>query len=441
MPVTRPSSTRRPAAVATVAAAVVALLATCLVLTSSLPASARGVRVRHALFGVHDGSLRSFSSVHEGSIRLWDAGVTWEQIETSKHHYSWARLDQLVAAAQAAHAEVTFPIAMTPRFYASAPTKPPRTMAPFKRFVHAVMKRYRVFHGARGISSYQVWNEANIINFWTGNQVQMARLARAVDRVRDKVDPKARVISPPMTMRLGYQADWLKKFYAVHLGGTPVWRHFDTIALNLYPLPTYGRRAGTPEDSMTLLAQARHLLRRDHVPGSKPIWNTEVNYGLLSGKDGGKPAKKITDKLQASYIVRTYLLNAARGVKRVFWYRYDMSRVGGGGPLGNTILSNPSNPAKVTAAGHAFVRAQRWMHGTVVGSKGASPCAKDRHGTYHCVVRDASGTRRIYWNPFHTANVRLAGNAHHLQAVLGSRNTVRPHATIRVGRAPVMVSG
>src|SRR4051794_24588340 len=207
MPLTRPSSTR-PAAVMTVAAAVVALLATCLVLTSSLPASARDVRVRHALFGVHDGSLRSFSGVHEGSIRLWDAGVTWEQIETARHHYSWARLDQLVAAAQAAHAEVTFPIAMTPRFYASAPTKPPRTtIAPFKRFVHAVMKRYRVFHGARGIASYQVWNEANIINFWTGNQVQMARLARAVDQVRDKVDPAAHVVSPPMTMRLGYQAD------------------------------------------------------------------------------------------------------------------------------------------------------------------------------------------------------------------------------------------
>jgi polysaccharide biosynthesis protein PslG len=302
------------------------------------------------------------------------------------------------------------------------------------------MKRYRVFHGARGIANYQVWNEANIINFWTGTQVQMARLARAMDQVRDKVDPKADVVSPPMTMRLGYQADWLKKFYAVRLGGTPVWRHFDTIALNLYPLPTYGHRAGTPEDSMALLSQARQLLRRDHVPGSKPIWNTEVNYGLLSGKDGGKPAKKITDKLQASYVVRTYLLNDARGVKRVFWYRYDMSRVPGGGPLGNTILSNPSDATKVTAAGRAFVRAQRWMHGRLIGSQGRGPCAKDRHGTYHCVVRDSSGTRRIYWNPFRTATVRLAGNAHHLQAVLGSRKAVRPHATIKVGRAPVMVT-
>jgi polysaccharide biosynthesis protein PslG len=415
-----------------------ALVAAFALLVGFAPANARDVRVRHALYGVHDGSLQSFSRVHAGSIRLWDAGVQWQDIEKRRGRYSWARLDQLVTAAQAAHAEVTFVVAMTPHFYASSPTKPPRSIAPFKAFVRAVMNRYRVFNGSRGIADYQVWNEANIINFWTGTPAQMARLARAVDQVRDNVDPQANVVAPPMTMRLGYQADWMKKFYAVRLGGTPVWRYVDTLAFNLYPLPVYGRRAGTPESSMALLAQARQRLRQDRVPGSKPIWNTEVNYGLLSGKDGGKPAKKITAKLQASYVVRTYLLNAAHGVKRVYWYRYDMSRVPGGGPLGNTVLSSPSDFSHVTPAGRAFVRAQRWMHGTLVGATGSAPCARDRHGTYRCVVRDATGTRRIYWNPNSTAKVTLAAGTHHLQSVLGAVQNVRPHATITVGRAPVM---
>jgi hypothetical protein len=422
------------------AAALACLAVLGLLLAAVGPASARDVRVRHALFGVHDASLSSFGGVHEGSIRLWDTGVQWQEIEKRRGQYSWARLDQLVTAAQAAHVEVTFVMAMTPHFYASSPTKAPRTIAPFKRFVRAAMQRYKVFHGSRGIAAYQVWNEANIPNFWTGTQVQMAKLVRAVDQVRDKVDPKATVVAPPMTMRLGFEADWMKKFYAVRLGGTPIWRHLDVVALNLYPLPTYGRRAGTPEDSMSLLAQARTSLRRDHVPGSKPIWNSEVNYGLTSGKDAGQPAKKITAKLQASYVVRTYLLNAARGVKRVFWYRYDMNRVPGGGPLGNTLLSTPGNPAHVTAAGHALVRVQRWMHGRLLGSKGHAPCAKDRHGTYRCVVHDASGTRRIYWNPFTTAKVTLAGGAHHLVGVLGGVSAVHPHATISVGRAPVMAT-
>jgi polysaccharide biosynthesis protein PslG len=421
-------------------AVLTALVATLALLVSVAPASAHDVRVRHALYGVHDSSLRSFSAVHEGSIRLWDTGVQWREIEKKRGRYSWGRLDQLVTAAQHAHAEVTFVMAMTPHFYSPTPTKPPRRLAPFKAFVRAAMKRYRVFHGSRGIAAYQVWNEANISNFWTGTPLGMARLVRAVDQVRDKVDPRAKVVAPPMTMRLGYQADWMKKFYAVRLGGRPVWRYVDTLAFNLYPLPTYGRRAGTPEDSMALLGQARARLRQDHVPASKPIWNTEVNYGLKSGKDAGRPAKPITDRLQAAYIIRTFLLNAAHGVKRVDWYRYDMRRVPGGGPLGNTLLSSPRHPGRVTAAGHAFVRAQHWMHGRLVGSPGHAPCAKDRRGTYRCVVRDASGPRSIYWNPYRTGTVRLARGVHHLTGVLGATKTVHPHARITVGRAPVMAS-
>jgi polysaccharide biosynthesis protein PslG len=417
-----------------------AVVATLALLVSVAPASAHDVRVRHSLYGVHDSSLHAFKGVHAGSIRLWDAGVQWQEIEKRRGRYDWRRLDQLVTAAQKAHAEVTFVMAMTPHFYSKTSTKPPRTIAPFKAFVRAAMKRYRVFHGKRGIAAYQVWNEANISNFWTGTPLGMAKLVRAVDQVRDKVDRKANVVAPPMTMRLGYQSDWMKRFYAVRLGSTPVWRYVDTLAFNLYPLPTYGRRAGTPEDSMALLAQARAHLRQDHVPASKPIWNTEVNYGLKSGKDAGRPATRITDKLQAAYIMRTFLLNASHGVKRVDWYRYDMKLVPGGAPLGNTLLSTPGHAGRVTAAGRAFVRAQHWMHGRLVGLGSHPPCAKDRQGTYRCVVRDASGSRSIYWNPYRTGTVRLSGRVHHLTGVLGATKKIRPHSRIKVGRAPVMAS-
>ena len=51
------------------------------------------------------------------------------------------------------------------------------------------MKRYKNFHGTRGIAAYQVWNEANIGTFWT--RVSMARLAsmtKAMHAVRNQVD-------------------------------------------------------------------------------------------------------------------------------------------------------------------------------------------------------------------------------------------------------------
>ncbi len=426
----RPSSRR-----VTVVSALVATLA----LVACTPASASNVRVRHSLFGMHDGTATSSSlgQIHEGAVRLWDVGVQWRDVEThvNGHRYDWTRLDQLVSAAQAAHAEVTMVVAGTPRFYSANPWNVPAQQIPaYKAFVKALMKRYRSFHGARGIAAYQVWNEANIKTFWTGTVGRMAQLTRAMDQVRDRVDRRAKVIGPAMVTRLPFELDGLGAFYHQRVGGAPVWRFVDAVGLSLYPKDTYGRRAGVPEDSMKLLRQSRAKLRHDGVPGSKAIWNTEINYGLGAGS-----ATPISRARQASNVMRTYLLNAANRVKRVFWYRYDWGRLGDGGTLGNTLITSPDDSSTVTAAGRAYHRVQLWMHGTILGTRTSPPCAKDRHGTYGCVVKDGTGKRYIYWNPFHGAKVRLPKGVHRLQGVLGGNSTVKPRQLLQVNYKPVMV--
>jgi hypothetical protein len=402
-------------------------------------AEANNVHVAHTLFGIHDPSLLSHSHIHDGSVRLWDVGVQWRDIEKTPGVYDWTRLDQIVTSAQAAHEDVTMVVAMTPSFYAAMPTDPPRNVSHYRDFVSALMHRYKKFNGQRGISSYQVWNESNIGTFWTGTKRQMAVLSKTVRDVRNRVDPKATVVSPSMVTRLSYQLDYLKKYYGMKLNGTPVWKFYDTLGFSLYPLPTYHGRPAGPEDSMRLFRQVKSRLHKDHVPGSMPIWNTEVNYGLQTGSLGGTHATPISDAKQASYVARTYLLNAAAGIKRVFWYRYDWGLLPGGGTLGNTLLNVPGDPTTVTPAGQAYALVQKWMHGTLVGSGSARPCAKDRHGTYTCVVKDSSGTRRVYWNPTRKATVRLAANARHVQGILGAVSTVKPGSKLSVTYRPVMV--
>src|ERR1700753_2109404 len=86
------------------------------VLGAGVPAVARDVRVHHDFFGVHDSTpgTASLSTIHEGSVRLWDAGVRWDQVQTGPHTYDWSTLDALVSEARAAHAEVLMVVAMTP---------------------------------------------------------------------------------------------------------------------------------------------------------------------------------------------------------------------------------------------------------------------------------------------------------------------------------------
>ena len=137
-----------------VAIALVATLAcVALALTVTRPASAADVRVKHTLFGVHDGRSASYATVHEGSVRLWDVGAQWQQVETHQNgqKYDWTRLDGLVADAQSAHAEVTMVVAGTPQFYSSDPWNVPvRSIPAYKAFVRALMKRYQNFQGRAG---------------------------------------------------------------------------------------------------------------------------------------------------------------------------------------------------------------------------------------------------------------------------------------------------
>lgn len=420
---------------------VVSTLVATLALVACTPASASNVRIRHSLFGMHDGTadIGSLTSVHEGAIRLWDTGVQWQSVETAPGVYDWTRLDALVTAAQAHHAEVTMVVAGTPSFYSSTPWNVPGSqVSAYKAFVKALMQRYKSFNGKRGISAYQVWNEGNIATFWSGTPAGLAKLTQAMDQMRDKYDSHAKVIAPPMVSRLAYQLTGLSKFYHQRVGKKPVWRYVDAIGLSLYPLARYGKRTGVPEDAIKQLGAVKKLLRKDGVPGSKPIWNTEVNYGLQSGSKGGTAAGPVSNARQVANVMRTYLLNAAHGVKRVFWYRFDMNHLGSGGNLANTLLTVPGDPSSITPAGRAYLRIQQWMHGTLLGTKRSAPCPKDRHGTYTCVVKDSTGTRRIYWNPFGTGRVKLAGNAHHLTTELGVKSKVKPGSTIKVDYRPVL---
>jgi hypothetical protein len=419
---------------------------------AKVKAKVKKVRVSPRLFGVHDSFGNSLHRSGTGAIRLWDAGVQWKDIFPSEDgDPQWSRLDGIVTQAHRNGTEVTLVLGLTPPYAGASPTAMPN-LSLYRAYVQAVMERYSpanwhdaAGHHYRGIAAYQVWNESNIETFWTGGYDGLGQLVKTVHDVRNAVDSGAKVVAPAMVVRLGYQQKGLKAFYQTTVAGKPVWKYVDAISLNLYPLDVYPNpnptRAGTPEDSMALLKTARGILRNDGVPSSKPIWNTEINYGLRFGANGGKPADPIPKARQVAYVIRTFLLNAARGVKRVDWYAYDMDARGDVGPLGNTLLTDPVDRAAGTllAPGRAFTRVQGWMKGTLIGTASKRPCIRDRHGTYTCTVRYASGKGRIYWNPYRTAKVRLVKSATKKFDEYGARSRAKGGTRLKVNYKPVLV--
>ena len=197
--------------------------------------------------------------------------------------------------------------------------------------------------GIRGIAAYQVWNEANIVNFWTGTPLQMAQLTKAAWNTvkarrqgRAGARPGATRRGSPSRSRAssGSRSPWVN--------GVPVWRCIDAISLNLYPLDKYGTTRDAGDVDGAARAGPHAMLG---CAACRPPSRSGTPRSTTACATGGPAPRPISAEQQAAYVLRTFLLNAANGVQRVDWYAWDMGYLPNGSTLGNTRLTDPSTGA------------------------------------------------------------------------------------------------
>jgi hypothetical protein len=349
---------------------------------------------------------------------VWDAGVTWRDIETSPGVYNFDRLDAIVDTAERYGAEALIVLGQTPPFHAQRPdaesfygpgAASPPTPESWTAYVRAVAERY----AGRQVT-YQVWNEPNVEGFWQGTPAQMAKLTKAARDVLDTVSPQPALVAPAFVTRLIGQRAWFGEYYAEKVGGAPVADYVDAVSLQLYT-----DAKGTPESALDLLVAAR--VRLDEHRVEKPIWNTEVNYGLT-----GEAVEPAPEGDQQSKVARTFLLNAANDLRRTYWYGWDQqSNV-------DTLLTDGTGAR--TPAADAYETVRDWMIGSVVES-----CSADAAGTYTCVLQRSDRVRRVYWNAAGSAVVPMPPGALTYQLLDGEPAKATEGQTLDVGQLPVMV--
>ena len=148
---------------------VAAVLATALL--PATPAAAANDQGRQAVCsGCTTPGWHRWPSGNVGSLRLWDTGTTWREIETLARrlrlHPAGRDRDGGPGARRRGHAGARHDAGLLRAPAATGRCR--RTWVPGTRYVAAVVQRYRELNGKRGIAAYQVWNEANVANFWTG---------------------------------------------------------------------------------------------------------------------------------------------------------------------------------------------------------------------------------------------------------------------------------
>ena len=114
-------------------------------------------------------------------------------------------------------------------------------MAHWDAWVTAVVTRY----GDR-INNYQIWNEANLANFYGGTPTEMAQMTKRAYDIIKANDPDALVVSPSPSTRLTGSFDRFFPEYLTELEklGWPV---------DIWAVHTYPDGKGTPADPHTAL--------------------------------------------------------------------------------------------------------------------------------------------------------------------------------------------
>ncbi len=321
----------------------------------ALPSAAHAKPVSPEQFGLHVASLGAGATpaVSVKSVRLWDAGVRWDEINPKKGQYNWAPLDRAVSAAEAAGAsEILYVLGSTPSWAASTfsdvdlygpgTASYPKKSKYYLRFTKKVVKRYK-----GRITSYQIWNEANTRSFYNGGKydgwIKLAKLTKKASKTIRSIDRRADVVAASSTVIpvASFQTQSFFYRYLRELKKRNV--KFDAVSVHLYPVnPKQG-----PDARVASISAVRRVMKR--VGLKKPLWDTEVNYG-----DRRDPARLVVPKPKkaATYVSRTYLDSARYNLERTFWYGWDINVLG-------ISLSNPDGSP--TRAGQAYLNTRDWM--------------------------------------------------------------------------------
>ena len=365
------------------------------------------------LFGMHFhhvGGTTPWPDVPIAQWRLWDAYVAWPNLEPSKGRWQFRTLDAYIALASQHHVGLVLPLGLSPGWASARPTEKstyqpgaaaePRDIEDWRTYVRTVVR-----HCAGKVQAYEIWNEPNLPQFWSGTVDQMVQLTREASLVIRSVDPQAIIVSPAATQARG--TDWLAEF--LKKGGG---EFVDVIGYHLYVAPQ------TPEATVALVSTVKRLMQ-ESGQSQKPIWNTETGWFL---------PKPFPQDLAAAYVIREFVLSWANGVQRLYWYAWDNH---GWVSLETTAKDSTA----LQPAGQAYAVAFRWL----VGSRMLG-CSADAEQTWTCSLERNGAEQRIIWNAAGPRDIRLPDDWHPQseETVLGGRQTLTGD-DLTIGPEPVLV--
>lgn len=385
---------------------------------SVIPLTLFGMHIHHAA------TTTPWPTVPFKTWRLWDAKVAWPWLEPEKGKWNFNDLDKLVNLASSHDVEVILPLGLSPARASARPEEPsaykpgfaaePKNIDDWKNYVRTVATRYK-----GRIHCYEIWNEPNLKTFYSGSIPQMIDLTREAYKILKESDPSVIVVSPSATGAIN-GTDWLDEFLAKGGG-----KYVDVVGYHFYVTP------GPPEVMVPLINKVKSVMQKNNI--DKPLWNTETGWLITNTQSVVKPegsgfkSKVLSDDEAGDYIARSYILNWAAGVERLYWYAWDNGIMGLAEPDGRTVKP----PVK------AYSIIQEWL----VGARMTS-CASDSHGVWTCkIVRDRGYAAWIMWSPDENVKMYVPEDwgVRFIRDLKGERLAIDRATKVKIGPSPALL--
>lgn len=366
----------------------------CVATQQAIPAS---------FFGMHINKWGNYptwpTQINFKTLRLWDTGTRWMDLEATKGTWDWRRFDFYVNTAQAnGNDPIIYTMGIPPAWATAdgSTTAAPVDINDWRNYVQTVATRYK-----GKIHYWELWNETDQGVFYTGSVDQMYQLTVAANQILKTVDPTNVVLSPNITT---YGLGWLDRFLT--LGGG---QYVDIISWHRYS-------SYQPELDLPLVDGLKSVMNQHGI--SKPIWNTE-------GATAGTPPS--SDQALGA-IARSYILEWSWGITNFNWYGWDVSV---GNPLSQADYTTP------TAAGVAYKQTVLWLSSSKLLTK-----HRDASGTWSVAIQEASGKNAyIVWNDTQTTTFPIPSGwlAQTQRDLTGSSSSIAGASSVPIGPSPILV--
>jgi hypothetical protein len=380
-------------------------------------ASPPPMKIPASLFGMHINQPpgKAWPNVPFYGWRLCEDYPTWGSLEPQAGVWKFEQLDRAVALATKNKIEVLLTLGQTPRWAAARPDDPspygnpgwpsePANLKDWRNYVRTIANRYK-----GKIRHYEIWNEPDYKLFYTGSVSKMVELAKEAYTILKQVDPQNVVLSPGATNGTP-DFQWQKDFF--RQGGG---KYADVISQHFYP------KTAVPEDRADYIESFTTMLTKAGL-SKKPIWNTETGWV--------KPVTMQSDRQAMAFVARTYLIDWAKGVQRLYWYAWDNRDY-------VSLYFTHSDRQTPTGIATSYATTQKWMVGARMGK-----CQPQNDKTWMCQLTRNGRSNWVVWNPDRqlTFTVPKSWNIKTTQDLTGKTKKLPASRQVAIDFSPLLLS-